>query len=228
MIIQVFAYLKDEGYLDKGRHPTVAPFFAGANVAFRRDALEEIGGFDPKCVTGEDCDICARLSAADKELYMRRQAIVAHNNPSTFKRLIQQWYGYGRYHPYVFHKHNESAAEVYVRLGLPVEGERYTCLFYRKSPLGVVLFITKFLLLHLALICSLGAWLSGLATIAWVAAISAGLLAIAYAWPDVRNHGMLLGCAFSALRYAADMALFVGALIGGLHQRMLYLSATID
>jgi cellulose synthase/poly-beta-1,6-N-acetylglucosamine synthase-like glycosyltransferase len=228
MIIQVLAHLKDEGYLNKGRHPTVAPFFAGANVAFRRKALEEIGGFDPNCVTGEDCDICARLSAADKELYMRRQAIVSHDNPSTFKRLIRQWYGYGRHHPYVFRKHNAPALEVYVRLGSPAQGERYICLFYRTLPVAMVCFITKFLLLHLACICTLGAWLSGFTGVAELGALLGGLLAIAYLWPDLRRHGFLLGCAFTALRYAADMSLFLGALFGGLHQRMIYLSATFD
>jgi cellulose synthase/poly-beta-1,6-N-acetylglucosamine synthase-like glycosyltransferase len=228
MIIQVLANLKDEGYLDKGRHPTVAPFFAGANVAFRRVAIEEIGGFDPACMTGEDCDLCARLSAADKELYMRRQAIIAHNNPSTFKRLVEQWYGYGRYHPYVFSKHNDRAVEVYVRLGLPLEGERYICLFYRRSPVGIVFFITKFLFMHIALISALVAALLGWGNLAWIAAGMAALAGLAYVWPEVRRHGILLGLAFTAIRYVADTALFAGALIGGLHQRMLYLSATMD
>jgi hypothetical protein len=228
MIIQVLSYLKDDGYLNKGRHPTVAPFFAGANAAFRRKELEEIGGFDPNCVTGEDCDVCARLSAAGKELYMRQQAVVAHNNPSTFKRLVQQWYGYGRYHPYVFCKHNETAAEIHVRLGLAVEGERYTCLFYRPAPLGVVVFVTKFLLLHFVLACVLGAWLGGWTVAARMMAMLAGLIAIHYAWPDLRDYGILRGCAYTALRYAADLALFTGAFLGGLRQRMLYLSATID
>jgi GT2 family glycosyltransferase len=228
MIIQVLANLKDEGYLDKGRHPTVAPFFAGANAAFRRAALEEIGGFDPACMTGEDCDICARLSAAGKELYMRRQAVMAHNNPSTWKRLIQQWYGYGRYHPYVFSKYNERAAEVYMRLGQPLDGERYVCLFYRRSPVGIVLFVTKFLLLNAALACAILAAVLGAVQTAWIATGAALLLAAAYAWPDLRRHGIYPGCAFTAIRYVADMALFAGALVGGLRQRMLYLSATID
>jgi cellulose synthase/poly-beta-1,6-N-acetylglucosamine synthase-like glycosyltransferase len=228
VIIQILSHLKDDGYLNKGRHPTVAPFFAGANVAFRRAALEEINGFDVRCVTGEDCDVCARLSASGKELYMQRHAIVAHNNQSTWRRFIRQWYGYGRYHPYVFRKHNESAVEVHVRLGLSVAGERYTCLFYRKSPLAIVVFVTKFQLMHLALLCALGALVAGLIAPAWTAAVAAGILAFGYAWRDLRKHGILLGSAFTALRYAGDMALFAGALIGGLRQRTLYLSATID
>jgi hypothetical protein len=111
---------------------------------------------------------------------------------------------------------------------LPLEGERYTCLFYRPSPLALVAFITKFLALHLALILALGALWLGWTAAAAIAVTLTGLLAITYAWPDVRRYGLLQGCAFAALRYAADSALFIGALIGGLHQRMLYLSATID
>jgi cellulose synthase/poly-beta-1,6-N-acetylglucosamine synthase-like glycosyltransferase len=228
MIIQILSNLKEEGYLTKGRHPTVAPFFAGANVAFRRSALQEIGGFDPKCMTGEDCDICARLSAAHWELYLRREAIVSHNNPSTLKQLIRQWYGYGRYHPYVFAKHNDRAVEFYVRLKQPLNGERYACLFYRRSPVAVVLFITKLLLFHLMLPGTVTFWLLGWSTIGWMGAGLALLLMLSYAWPDLKRSGIVLGSAFTAIRYTADAALFVGAFIGGLRQKMLYLSATVD
>ena len=168
MIIQILSDLKEEGYLFKGRHPTVAPFFACANVAFRRQALKEISGFDPQCITGEDCDICARLSGAGWELYTRRDAIVSHRNPGDLKALFRKWYGYGRHHPYVFAKHNEQAVEIYLRLLKPVLGERYLCLLYRKSSLGVVLFITKFLLLHLALLGTVIAWLLGWTGVAQV------------------------------------------------------------
>jgi cellulose synthase/poly-beta-1,6-N-acetylglucosamine synthase-like glycosyltransferase len=228
MIIQILSSLKDDGYLNKGRHPTVAPFFAGANVAFRRAALTETNGFDPCCVTGEDCDVCARLSAAGHELFMQRHAVVAHDNQSSWWGFFRRWYGYGRYHPYVFRKHNEPAVEIHVRVGLSVAGERYTCLFYRKSPVPVVVFVTKFQLMHLALLCALGALVAGATTLAVTAAVVAGVLALGYAWRDLRRHGLLLGAAFTALRYVGDLALFAGALVGGLRQRMLYLSATID
>jgi cellulose synthase/poly-beta-1,6-N-acetylglucosamine synthase-like glycosyltransferase len=228
MIIQILSDLKEEGYLHKGRHPTVAPFFPCANVAFRRAALQEIGGFDTQCVTGEDCDICARLSAAGWELYTRRDAIVSHKNPSNWRHLFRKWYSYGRYHPYVFAKHNERAVEIYGRLWRPVDGERYICLFYRRAPLGVVLFLTRFLMLHLALLGTGAAWLLGWAPIAWVGLGLTAVLAVSYAWPDLRRWGLLLGAAFTGIRYVADLALFVSAFIGGLHQKMLYLSATVD
>jgi len=228
MIIQILSELKEEGYLPRGRHPTVAPFFASANVAFRRHAFLEVGGFDPQCITGEDCDISARLSSADWELYTRRDAIVCHKNPTTIREVFRQWYGYGRYHPYVFAKHNERAVEIYVRLLRPLEGERYVCLFYRKATWAFVLFITNFLLLHAALLATGAAWLMGMNVAVWLGLGLTGFLACAYAWPDLRKWGLFPGSAFTAVRYVADMALFIGAFIGGLRQKMLYLSATVD
>ena len=228
MIIQILGQLKEEGYMAKGRHPTVAPFFAGANVAMRRRALEEIGGYDPRCITGEDCDICARLSAGDWELYMRRDAVVFHKNPATLKRLLTQWYGYGRYHPYVFAKHNEPAVEIYTRLNRPVSGERYRCLFYRRSSRPVVLFLTNFLLLHLAAAGTILAWLLGWQRLGWTGLGVTVILALSYAMPDLKHWGMRPGAAFAGLRYLADLALFTGAFIGGLCQKMLYFSAPVD
>src|SRR5512147_2802376 len=106
MIVQILADLQQEGYLDKERHPTIAPFFAGANVAFRRAALQQAGEYDPKCVTGEDCDICARVLQSGWELYLRKSALVRHRNPTRLAQVVRQWYRYGLYHPYVFAKHN--------------------------------------------------------------------------------------------------------------------------
>ncbi len=226
MIVQILANLQQEGYLDKARHPTIAPFFAGANVAFRRTAMERIGGYDPGCVTGEDCDVCARVLTDGWELYLRRNAVVKHRNPTRLREMVRKWFGYGRYHPYVFAKHNDPAVECYVRYPAP-GGVRYACLFYRPSPVAVVVFLTNFLWLHLAGLATAAVWLAG-SPGTWAGLALTAALAASYAWPDVKRHGLALGLAFTGLRYCADMALFAGALLGGLKQRMLYLSATVD
>ncbi len=225
MIIQILADIREEGYLEKGRHPTIAPFFAGANVAFRREAIHQIGGYDPQCVTGEDCDVCARLSTANWELYLNRDAVVFHKNPSTIRELMRQWYGYGRYHPYVFRKHNEGAVEIFVR-SRPIQGERYRCLFWRKSRWPAAIFVTNFLLLHLTLFGTLAAACLGTDTRPGLAL--AALLLIHYAWPDLKRAGFVCGWAHAAVRYCADLALFAGAFVGGWKQKILYLSATVD
>ena len=228
MIIQIVSNLREEGYLEKGPHPTVAPFFAGANVAFRREAAAEVGGFDPSCTTGEDCDLCVRLSAADRRLYLRSAAVVLHDNPTTVGHLLRQWFGYGRYHPHVFAKHNPPAIELYARLREPINGERYGCLFYRLFPVAAVVFVTRFLVLNLLLLATVGMALAGCETGAWIGLALSSVAALAYAWRDLRRAGPARGLLFSGLRFLADGALFVGALLGGLRRRMLYLSATID
>ncbi len=228
MIIQILANLQEEGYLTSADHPTLAPFFAGANVAFRRTAVQQTHGFDPKCVTGEDCDLCVRLYRHNWSLYLRPQAVVAHHNPTTLRRLVRQWFRYGLYHPYVFAKHNDRAIEFYARLKQTRAAERYTCLYYIHSPVGIVVFFTRWLALHLLVLGALAAWGLGQPVAGGVLGAAALSQIIAYAWPDVRQFGVWLGSAFAALRYAADASLFVGAFLGGLQQGMLYLSATVD
>jgi hypothetical protein len=53
-------------------------------------------------------------------------------------------------------------------------------------------------------------------------------LALGYAWPDLKHWGLPRGAVFAGLRYLADLALFSGAFIGGLPQKMLYFSAPVD
>ena len=43
MIIQILSNLFEEGYLPRESYTSLSPFFAGANVAFRKKALEQIG-----------------------------------------------------------------------------------------------------------------------------------------------------------------------------------------
>jgi cellulose synthase/poly-beta-1,6-N-acetylglucosamine synthase-like glycosyltransferase len=227
MIIQILSKLKEEGYLDKYRHPTAAPFLAGANVAFRRSALREIGNFDAACKTGEDCDICARLSKAGWDLYLRPEAAVSHKNPSTLRQLIGQWFGYGLYHPYVFAKHNDRAIELYVRLNHPLNGERYFCLFYRRSALPIVVFFSSLLLMHITIPMAVVFWIMGWSEIGWITVGMTLMLLAFYAWPDIKLSGLFMGSVFTVIRYIADAALLTGAFLGGLKQKMLYISATI-
>jgi len=228
MIIQILANLHEEGYLTSGDHPTLAPFFAGANVAFRRSAVQQTNGFDPGCVTGEDCDLCVRLYKHDWSLYLQPRAVVAHHNPTTLRQLVRQWFRYGLYHPYVFAKHNDRAIEFYARLKQPTRAERYTCLYYAHSPVGIVVFFTRWLAIHLLVLGTLALSVMGQPIAGAVAGAAALSQIVAYAWPDVRQFGVWPGSAFAALRYAADASLFVGAFLGGLRQGMLYFSATVD
>jgi glycosyltransferase involved in cell wall biosynthesis len=76
---------------------TEAEHLPGCNMAFRRDALIEVGGFDPQFrVAGDDVDICWRLSRQGMTLGFHPAAVVWHRRRATIGRFWRQQRGYGR------------------------------------------------------------------------------------------------------------------------------------
>lgn len=69
----------------------------GCNMAFRKAALEEIGGFDERFrVAGDDVDICWRLQESGRTLGFSAGAVVMHRRRDTVRRYLKQQYGYGK------------------------------------------------------------------------------------------------------------------------------------
>jgi hypothetical protein len=66
-------------------------------MAFRRGALETIGGFDPQFrAAGDDVDICWRLQRAGWTLGFSPGAVVWHRRRSSVGAYLRQQYGYGK------------------------------------------------------------------------------------------------------------------------------------
>ncbi len=61
-----------------------------ANVACRRVAMEEIGGFREDVRAGEDADLCYRLRRAGWEIERREHAAVTHRNRQTLGAFVAQ------------------------------------------------------------------------------------------------------------------------------------------
>jgi len=59
------------GYLIKSnKSAMIQPMFPAANMAIRKSALQEVGGFDTICKTsGEDNDICIRMLKSRWKLF---------------------------------------------------------------------------------------------------------------------------------------------------------------
>ncbi len=73
-----------------------AEHIPGCNMAFRREALEAIGGFDPRFETaGDDVDVCWRLHDRGWTLGFSPTAVVWHHRRSSIKRYWKQQWGYG-------------------------------------------------------------------------------------------------------------------------------------
>jgi glycosyltransferase involved in cell wall biosynthesis len=73
-----------------------ADHIAGVNMAFRRDLLLELGGFDPvHRAAGDDVDICWRFRDAGYELAFAPAAVVWHHRRPSLRRYLKQQWGYG-------------------------------------------------------------------------------------------------------------------------------------
>src|SRR5205823_4327868 len=74
-----------------------AEHIPGCNMAFRKDRLEAIGGFDPRFRTaGDDVDVCWRLQARNWTLGFSAAAQVWHHPRRSVRAYWRQQRGYGR------------------------------------------------------------------------------------------------------------------------------------
>jgi GT2 family glycosyltransferase len=75
----------------------VAEHIPGCNMAFRKDRLKAIGGFDPRFrVAGDDVDICWRLQEEGWTLGFSPAALVWHHRRNSVRTYWKQQQGYGK------------------------------------------------------------------------------------------------------------------------------------
>lgn len=74
-----------------------AEHIPGCNMAFRKAALLEIGGFDERFrVAGDDVDACWSLQKRDWKLGFSPAAVVWHHRRNSVRTYLKQQCGYGR------------------------------------------------------------------------------------------------------------------------------------
>jgi succinoglycan biosynthesis protein ExoA len=64
--------------------------------AFRRRIFEGVGLYDPGAVTNEDAELNQRILAAGGRVYLSREIIVHYSPRDSARKLVKQYYGYGR------------------------------------------------------------------------------------------------------------------------------------
>jgi O-antigen biosynthesis protein len=85
-----------------------AEHVVGANMAFRRTTLRDLGGFDVAYTSaGDDVDICWRLLDAGHEIGFAHAAQVWHHRRDSLGRYLRQQRGYGRSERMVSGRHQE-------------------------------------------------------------------------------------------------------------------------
>jgi glycosyltransferase involved in cell wall biosynthesis len=69
----------------------------GCNMAFRREVLEDLGGFDPIFTSaGDDVDVCWRLLDTGRRIAFTTAAQIRHHRRDTVRGYLRQQRGYGR------------------------------------------------------------------------------------------------------------------------------------
>jgi hypothetical protein len=87
----------------------VAEHIPGCNMAFRREALESINGFDPQFrKAGDDVDICWRLQQAGRWITFVPGAFVWHHRRQGPPAYLRQQAGYGEAEALLRFKHPDK------------------------------------------------------------------------------------------------------------------------
>jgi GT2 family glycosyltransferase len=87
----------------------IAEHVPGCNMAFRRDALLAVGGFNAIYLrAGDDVDMCWRLQARGGKIGFASAALVWHHHRSTVKAYWRQQVGYGEGEAWLMAHHPEK------------------------------------------------------------------------------------------------------------------------
>jgi GT2 family glycosyltransferase len=83
----------------------------GCNMAFRKWALEAVGGFNPIYLrAGDDVDLCWRLQAQGWRIGFAPSALVWHHHRSSVSAYWRQQVGYGEGEVWLMHQHPDKFA----------------------------------------------------------------------------------------------------------------------
>jgi len=75
----------------------IAEHLPGCNMAFRRDCLAEVGGFDAQFrIAGDDVDLCWRLQERGRKLGFHPGAMVWHHRRGSLRGYWKQQVNYGK------------------------------------------------------------------------------------------------------------------------------------
>jgi GT2 family glycosyltransferase len=87
----------------------IAEHVPGCNMAFRREALLAIGGFNPIYLrAGDDVDVCWRLQARGWKIGFSSAALVWHHHRARIKSYWKQQIGYGEGETWLMAHHPEK------------------------------------------------------------------------------------------------------------------------
>lgn len=208
----------------------VAEHIPGCNMAFRREAIGALNGFDPQfCKAGDDVDICWRLQQAGMWITFAPSAFVWHHRRQDPKSYFRQQAGYGEAEALLRFKHPDkfngrgdgiwrgvmySAGMPGLRLGAPIiysgtfASGPFQCIYQPGPAHWAMLPTTLEWHLFLLLIIAVAAFwpiLWGLAAIGWIASLTAAGLQAAQVRLPRAHDGLLSRAVIFGLCYAQPL-----------------------
>ena len=130
-----------------------AYFFVTANVAYRKEAVEDGGREFWSLPTGEDIDFGIRVRKKGWKFYFLPSAGVKHMHRANLKALLKVWKSYGQAHPPLVNTHASSYMDVVFQFLGKYPNNPWIKI---KSPLKGFIYIGNFHLLHLFFLLFLG------------------------------------------------------------------------
>lgn len=122
MVSPRYGFIK-EGYfpLLSDMYPTQiaghrAFFFVTANVAYRKQAIDQANAKFWTRPTGEDMDFCYQVQRAGWKLYFAPKAKVDHMHRANLQQLLKVWVTYGAAHPPLLDKYSKKRMEIILQL----------------------------------------------------------------------------------------------------------------
>lgn len=234
MLIDVLIKSRKSGYL--GRElPGSLTFFPNNTLCLRRSILKGLGEYDPVCERSEDVEICARISRSEWLLFLCTDMLVLHRARATFRETLAQWWGYGRYVPYIFHKYNQGQCEVHLFRPLLDSsnffgpGLKYRTIFYcANTPITVCIFITPFIIFHFFLLVSIVAHYFFWLPLSHLFDLITLTCLVWYCKLDLTRAPLnFLTIQVALVRYLVNWAFVLSHFIHGLRYSTLYIPQTI-
>lgn len=75
---------------------------------FRREAIDEVGGFDERFTRNQDSELNIRLQAAGHEVWLDPRLVVEYRPRSSLRKLANQYWQYGWWRAQTIRKHARS------------------------------------------------------------------------------------------------------------------------
>lgn len=100
------------------------PAAMSCNLAVRRRAFEELGGFAQDLMTGEDYDLCWRLQLSGHRYVLSTDAVIARRDRQGFRAVFRRFTAYGRCGPALYRRYKAEG----LRRDLAVAGKTWVWL----------------------------------------------------------------------------------------------------